>query len=356
MQLRSFTVFVACAVGCAPAVGADANVDAQDASTDIRFADAADATTSRPLFSECTSNAQCGARARCMLEYAGGLCTRACSNDSQCEGGVCIASTCLPGCTLGGSECSPSRVCVFESSSRLQRRACLPSCATPPPAGEPSCTAGRQCNPYTRFGECTTFTHDPNLGENGAPCREDGDCRGACITEEFDGLPTGWIDGYCESFGRVPDPALYGPRIPLPRSNCPAGSVLVPAESQANEGDWGECFKECRADSDCRLNYRCLFFEYRGGGRSATGYCSAFNCLFARFSSEPNNGCAPGFRCERLDEPQPSGMCVRDGDAGADAASPDATSTDAAHSAADAGAAPDVADAATIDSGIAIDP
>lgn len=325
--------WIAWMAGCAAPVGSDAASDASDASDasgDTRLPDSAtDAAVVRPLFADCSSNAECGARARCLLEYPGGLCSRSCSSDSQCAGGICIDSICLPTCSLGGGECSASRVCVVESSTRTDRRACLPACSTPTVPGEPSCGSGRQCNAYASFGTCTAFSHDPERGDNGAPCREDADCRGACIQEEYDGQPTGYTDGYCESLGRVPSASLYGPRIPLPRSNCPEGSVLIPAESGAAEGDWGECLKECRADSDCRRNMRCLFFEFRGGGRSSTGYCSAINCLYARFVAEPNNGCAPGFRCQRLDEPQPVGACVRDADAGVDGGASDAALLDA---------------------------
>jgi hypothetical protein len=133
----------------------------------------------------------------------------------------------------------------------------------------------------------------------------------------------------------------YAVGAPYPQSNCPEGSVLVPADNYADVGDAGYCLPRCTTDADCRLGYACWYYEERGGVRSTTGFCDRFDCHDARFATLPNNRCPPEYHCGTLVyNGQSFGGCVRDppssdggvdgGDAAGDAAADGITASDSA--------------------------
>ena len=135
-------------------------------------------------------------------------------------------------------------------------------------------------------------------------------------------MTSGWIGGYCLSFGRVPSNSTYMVGAPIPQGSCPAGAGVVPLGGEL-EGDEGPCLKTCDSVSDCRPGYQCdHFLSGMGGGPFfSNGVCMPVDCNVAGMT------CPAGYACvvPPSDAAAPAGLCGRDRDAGADAGADAAT-------------------------------
>jgi hypothetical protein len=324
LALTALSTFALALGGCPPAmttpdVVTDASTDATP-SPDV----VTDAAPPAPLFSACTADRQCGTGRTCNLTFSGGMCTRTCRRDTDCgDTGWCYRNSCIPQCNPGGNECAPwSGLCFFWDSAMQDKRGCFPGCAEMPAMGEPACVSGRTCNPYS--GNCET---SPMIegGRNGDPCTAASECAGGrCRFETSETpapeTPTGYIGGYCYSVTRRPAQASFTRNMPLPRGGCPEGSVVIPFTGDM-EGDPVSCWKECRADGDCRRGYYCNRVINSGMPVYSTGGCYPINCLTAGMA------CPSGTRCvTRTSGSTRFGVCTPDGDAGVSDAGSDASS------------------------------
>ena len=275
----------------------------------------------------CSSDSRCGTGGICLTAYPGGICSRHCTQSRPCGvDGVCDATTgiCAFACTSGGGECDQYGGACLVTDESTHAGMCVPSCfVAGAPRGYPACGSATPCDLYS--GACTAT---PAKGaEDGDACAADADCKGRrCITEIDDtGQPTGWIGGYCLSFGRTTN-IMQGDAVP--QSNCPAGAGTVPLNGQG-PGDWAPCFKICNANSDCRVGYQCdhLTPSMSTGNFFTNGICLPIDC------AAPGAMCPAGTQCviESRDGGAPIGHCALDTDAGTtpDAAT-DAASIDAA--------------------------
>jgi hypothetical protein len=238
------------------------------------------------------------------------------------------AGICLPICTSGGGECDQFGGYCVPADATGQSHLCLPSCfpanATNAPPGFPSCASPLMCDQYS--GVCSNM--QPTGAENGAACVMDSDCKGGrCIAEIDDmGQPSGWVGGYCLSFGRA-DNIRQGAAVPT--SNCPPGSGAVPLGGEG-AGDSAPCFKTCMANTDCRGGYQCdhLTPSMGTGNFFTNGICLPVDCNDAGMT------CPSGYRCvtQPSDAAMPPGQCEALTDGGlpdvVDAAPIDAVSTD----------------------------
>ena len=136
--------------------------------------------------------------------------------------------------------------------------------------------------------------------ENGAPCRDDGECRGGrCIVESGAMGPQGFIGGYCVSFGRRPADSDYDSSSPLPRSNCPPGSAILPFQGTA-EGDRTVCLRTCAIDgNECRAGYACAPL-----GDPSMPFATNSVCLPADCMTMPT-ACPAGYSCQTRGEVLP---------------------------------------------------
>ncbi len=357
----ALAALTAALTGCPPpAPAADAG-DAGPVIVDTGVAaDVREAAAPAPLFSPCTTAAQCGTGRTCNLAYSNGLCTRSCRRDTDCgDTGWCYQSSCIPQCSPGANECAPySGLCFYWDAADTNKRGCFPGCSETPAMGEPACVAGRTCDPYS--GQCET---SPMVSGalNGAMCESASDCAsGRCRLETTDtpapGTPTGFLGGYCVSVTRRPASSAFVNGMPMPRGGCPMGSVVIPFRGEV-EGDPVTCWKECRADTDCRAGYVCNRVTGTNGMPAySTGGCYPINCRTAGMT------CPAGTSCNvRMSGTSTIAVCARNdgdagaGDAGSDAsAAPDAAPDARPDAAPDAlpDAAPDAAPDASDDAGL----
>jgi hypothetical protein len=218
------------------------------------------------LFGPCTADHQCqyAPGAQCLTTYPGGLCSVRCDPDGQDCGlsGDCIENVCLPACARTNN-------CLAIGGMCAQDTYCAPSCGV----GAPPCSAGTVCDPYSVA--CTTPPTTAGA-DNGAPCTSEDQCRGSCVSEEAtDVLPAGgYLGGMCVSNARAPDRGAFVDGGPLPRSNCPPGSVIAPPINAS--GDLALCLPECHEDGDCRPGYAC--WKTDGTNTYSDGYCAPINC------------------------------------------------------------------------------
>ena len=308
-------------VTAGPDAAADARADVRDAAPDA----------APQLFASCAGNAMCtatlGSRATCLTAFPGGICTKPCTSDTACgASGVCLQQICFPRCTPGAGECNQfGSACAAGANSAMDPSfgACVPSCfgtGLTAPTGYPMCAAPAMCDSYN--GTCTAMA--ATGADNGAACAADSDCMGGqCITEVGTSGPTGFLGGYCISFGRMPDPALYAVGQPLPRGNCPTGSVALPAQGSQGEGDSAVCLKGCSANGDCRTGYTCNKESNRPNMPFSTGICLPVNCAMAAMA------CPTGYMCQIVttDAGVQDGTCIpaTATDGGTDAATDAAT-------------------------------
>jgi hypothetical protein len=219
------------------------------------------------LFGPCSADDQCqyAVGAQCLTTYPGGLCSLRCEPDGQECGprGTCVLNVCLPACDT-------TENCLTVGGMCDQDTYCAPSCGV----GSPPCATGTVCDPYSVA--CTTQPTTSGA-DNGAPCTTDDQCRGFCTTglTGTDGNPVhGYLGGMCVSYARAPDRSTLLDGGPLPTSNCPAGSVIVPPFNAA--GDMILCLPECHDDGDCRPGYACWTTD--GTHTYSDGYCAPIDC------------------------------------------------------------------------------
>jgi hypothetical protein len=84
----------------------------------------------------------------------------------------------------------------------------------------------------------------------------------------------GYVGGMCVSYARAPDRSAFVGGGPLPTSNCPTGSVIVPPVN--GRGDMALCLPECHRDGDCRPGYACSMTD--GINTYSDGYCAPIDC------------------------------------------------------------------------------
>ncbi len=265
---------------------------------------------SSALYGRCTTNAQCGTGGRCLTQFPGGLCTRPCTNDRACgASGVCATdlSMCLPVCMPGNADCDQyGGACTMADATGVTN-ICMWSCftatATNVPPGYPTCPATAACDPYS--GACGQMP--PTGAEDGGPCTADADCMGGrCITEldVGTGEATGWIGGYCLSFGRQAD-IMQGQ--PVPQGNCPAGAGVLPFNGEGL-GDASPCFATCDATHPCRVGYECDHLTPSSGTGEffSNGVCFPVDCARTGMT------CPAGYHCVVAgDAGVPTGLCAR---------------------------------------------
>ncbi len=267
-----------------------------------------------PLYSRCRSNADCAVGFTCNLTYPGGLCTVRCTTDRTCgAAGICAgAYGCLPVCQPTLDNCQPwSGICFIFDATDPTRRGCFPSCYGTPPTGFPACVPGRVCDPHS--GNCVIPPAPTTGAANGSACLTAADCAGGRCYPTMDamtGLPNGWNNGYCFSVGRTPANADFMIGGAWPRSNCPVGSVALPAGVAPAEGDPALCVRECRMDSECRTfeGYRCFRGRNPMTGLPAftTGGCIPVDCNMAGMA------CPAGYTCRTMTGTGgPYGVCGR---------------------------------------------
>lgn len=130
----------------------------------------------------------------------------------------------------------------------------------------------------------------------GAACTGDPACPGGrCAREtENDGTPTGFLGGYCYSDGTPLGTGAYQNGGALPRSGCPADSVLVPAARAggggADAGAGARCMKSCTRTDECRTGYACAH-DPVPGVVTLDGFCAPADCLFQ------DAGCPAPYSC-----------------------------------------------------------
>ena len=268
-------------------------------------------------FAPCTAPGMCmGSMARCDALFPGGSCTIRCTTPGACtNGATCVSqlNQCYKTCTNGGGQCGMTERCIpVDDTTRI----CFPACSERPAAGSPACNAGTVCDPYSNA--CRAMTELPMGANNGDPCANDDACKsGICITEVGeDGMATGFLGGFCLSFGRHPGNAAIQPDRPLPQSTCPAGSVAIPSETGSNEGDSAYCFKGCTMSSECRPGYECDRMLFNGTMQPTTGICSPINCVAAPYATMTNAGCPAATVCRRRmvsGSTTVTGVCARPG-------------------------------------------
>jgi len=306
----------------------DATTDAlSDVPRDRASLDARDSRVAVPR-SYCRGDFECPMGLECDLSFMGGLCRGRCTTDRQCPASwVCAGVTgCYPACEPRNDDCAQYYgLCLSVDAADPTRTACFPSCTDRPEPFTEQCVDPRRCDLWA--SQCSL---DPRAGtDNGSSCADAATCRGGhCVREtNADGTPSGFVDGFCYSIARRPPDAAFVPGMPLPRGNCPPGSVAQP-DAFGREGYAVACLHECRLDADCRAGYICN----RGittdtpMGRFTTGGCIAFDC------SRAGSMCPAGFHCAtRASGGTTRGYCERDasGDAGADGAATDAPASDA---------------------------
>lgn len=278
--------------------------------------DAGPALEPSTLFGPCVEDWQCpgeGAICRTAADgYPRGYCTVPCEDRTPCRADDIYhhcaqragetRSYCEQRC-LNGIDCGrDGYTCAGElpPSGGL----CIAVCST-----DEECGGGTRCDPYT--GECVAG--DLATGAvTGEPCDEDADCRsGQCVQEvNADGVPTGWIRGYCMSNCILPpgfNNSTFYTGDTLPQANCAGDAVCLPAQGQSH-GDLGSCYDQCESDGDCREGYGCLSdIQLANGSVSSytNGVCVPKSCS----ASQP---CPSGYRCVTLQgsDGQPRNVCA----------------------------------------------
>lgn len=273
---------------CAGCAGVGVAGPQEDAGPDVRLTPASEFYPwdgGVGLFGPCTNDHDClyATGVQCLTTFPGGLCSSRCDLSSDCgPEGTCVQNVCFPSCTAANGNCAGiGAMCDFAGPY------CVPSCG----GGAPPCAGGTVCDPYS-----VACTASPATGaaDNGAPCASDDQCLGFCITdgvpiEDTVGLPLGYLGGMCASYARAPDPGALVDGGPLPTSNCPDGSVIVPPFSMA--GEMIACIQACHGDGDCRAGYACRATD--GTITYSDGYCAPIDCADGVHQCPPPSTCRP---------------------------------------------------------------
>ena len=334
-RVSTFVLAVCLLAGCPQAT---MRGDASDVSSEARDA-AVDVNRPPPmLLGGCATDSDCVAGDACLTElngWPGGTCTRACDRDFDCDtgvpgvSGVCrvpagaTQKTCLREC-LNGFDCGRDGYTCIKVPLTANSGVCQASCT------DASCSQGTRCNHWTGRCQAMSVAYPPTGNDNGQVCTRSGansECRsGMCVSElaQTTNQPTGWIGGSCISACALPvgwnSTSLYAGTA-FPQGNCPAGSVCFPVDNVA-ERDPGQCFEECRSDSDCRASegYRCrrTFLLSRLDAQHNVyyvphtwdnGFCRPVDCV-----NDAGTSCPTGFACEtrtRAGGGGDYGVCVR---------------------------------------------
>ncbi|MDX9720077.1 MAG: M43 family zinc metalloprotease [Myxococcota bacterium] len=167
--------------------------------------------------SSCTRDDDCGSNLTCMTNYVFGYCSRACSSDADCSGGICNdigggVLRCLASCD-NNAQCRFGYSCVNLGS-------------------------GGVCNP----AEGGNPVRNPTGAADGAACSRDIDCLGGtCILS--DDFPAGYCTtSSCDVVG------------------CASGS----SATCVNLDREAVCFANCNESTDCREGYRCTSLDTGG--------------------------------------------------------------------------------------------
>jgi len=188
---------------------------------------------------------------------AGGYCTRACSQDSDCEGqSVCSAldpndltkTYCAATCELGNDTACGNRGDVACWPRQLidlnvEGRVCIPTCNN-----DDQCPNGTVCDGVTSL--CSPLAQGG--GEPlGSPCDPSADnicANGTCF--DLGGTSGGVCSAYCRrgTFPQCSSDEVQGV----------CGWVTDEADQAAGAADVGLCALRCRCDTDCKLaSLRC---------------------------------------------------------------------------------------------------
>ncbi|MDC0685504.1 hypothetical protein [Sorangium atrum] len=227
----------------------------------------------RGLGARCAKDADCGPRGHCFTESgddlfgggpAGGYCTTACEQDSDCEGegSACFGGLCFLGCAAG----EPPLMSIVDKLDPAKCRGreelrcediddvyvCLPNCGS-----DSQCGGDRVCDP--RMNVCVD---EPTRGlPTGAQCaiKADGTdpCAGWCIEV---GTNLGVCAGLCGLGGDIANEDCGG----LEKGLC-----AYPFADEPGVGDVGMCTNACTSHSDCLLpTSSCVFL-----GVETNGFC-----------------------------------------------------------------------------------
>jgi hypothetical protein len=234
----------------------------------------------------CDDDSVCGPGGRCLRPIddsplgggpAGGYCTRACIEDSDCPGlhSLCIrddvtgAGACFLGCEpgpardLGNAPLDPDKcrgredvrcdVALSHPGALLAgTHICLPTCGM-----DAQCPAGRTCDPRDRV--CVTTPHSGlPMGDK---CDEEQLCAGYCMEVEDGG-------GICTSL------CVYGGTLGGAADCGGLSSGLCNIRLQAGNGagDVAVCVPACDEQDDCVHPW--FWCKNVLGGIATHGYCS----------------------------------------------------------------------------------
>lgn len=269
------------------------------------------------LFGPCVEDWQCpGVGAVCRTDadgWPGGYCTVPCEDRTPCDyRGVYHHCATREGETqaycerrcLNGIDCGRE---VYTCAGELPPSGgvCVGVCST-----DDHCGAGTVCNTFS--GQCVPEGTAPTGSVTGEACGQPEDCQsGQCIQElTEDGVPTGWIGGYCVGNCILPsgyNTSSFFSGDALPQGTCAGDAVCIPAGGAMSRGDLGTCYDQCTGDGDCRPGYGCLQQIQLGGGGSANysnGLCvpedcgsagcpTGYDCVTVMGANGPRNVCAP---------------------------------------------------------------
>jgi hypothetical protein len=199
-----------------------------------------------------------------------------CSCDADCGGdrAVCLLGICMARaegrCAAPNTEqgCEPGFRC-FDTDMLADTGVCFPPF-------DPATCAGVQ----NRFGLCSPVrgdTCDAACGpactpagvipaKAGSACKTDKDCslaNGTCYGDTGqETVPSGWVQGYCVSFGCKSD------------AQCGPDAGCFPVTSTGT----GACMNTCGMDLDCRPGYTCRTLDKKPGSFCSPGCDAAATC------------------------------------------------------------------------------
>jgi len=285
----------------------------------------------------CRCSSDCQEGAVCLLEQpaiTGGFCRRSCETSACPSGYTCTpGKQCAHNCS-GTSDCGRSRVC--------DGGLCRPFCTQ-----DSDCNAG-VCNHWS--GDCVASVDELHGFGLGVPCLIDGDCKsdlcsksqGVCIAScsvSEQSCPEGAVcasdvadpksdmglcfapcraDGSCERGSCIPLPAPPGALVCLPPANrgclfeprtaadggpcgCDLDCVSGSCFDETNYGyPSGVCDHECQSSADCRQGLACSIYGF------CTDECKTSDDCRSGFVCGPSRACQP--LCQ-LDSDCANGTC-----------------------------------------------
>jgi len=286
----------------------------------------------------CTTDASCGdPLLTCLTNNGlsdggpgGGLCTRACTSDTECLelalDSFCVPFTdtesfCLQGCTTGslnvpkcqqrpevactliglipqGQACTSSDQCAEGElcSSQTPRQCgtivtgCVPNCG-----GDFDCGSGQFCD----FGTGFCVNEEPDGLPIGSPCtppvgvNDPDPCMGFCMASD-EARTEGVCTAFC-TFNQALSGCGWNGATPDPDAGCLYSTIL--SQGDLGEGDVMICGMLCDCNDDCALSgERCV--DESGGtieslfGRA--GYCRPLDTAAGETEADSISTCPPG--------------------------------------------------------------